>query len=119
MPIVLIYDGECTLCLAAKNWMEKRALREQIELLPCQSPEREQRYPHISTQQCLSAIQLVLPNNEVLQGADAIPEILLHLKRWRWVEKILRARLFRKLAPFVYDWIARNRQIISCALPSK
>jgi predicted DCC family thiol-disulfide oxidoreductase YuxK len=119
LSVVLIYDGECTLCLAAKSWIEKNAIPNQIEMLPCQSQIRKEKYPHITTEQCLSAIHLVLPDDRVLIGADSLPEILYYMKRWRWIERILRTKLFRKISPKIYSWIASNRQFLSCAITLK
>ena len=116
---VLIYDDNCNLCRAGKTWIEKRALPGQIEFLSCQSLQRASRYPQVAKEQCMQAIQLVLTDSRILQGADAIPEILYRIKGWRWLEKLLRKKVFRRLAPKVYYWVAKNRQILSCILPKQ
>lgn len=116
MSIVLIYDGECGLCGFAKDWIEKNALPDRIELLPCQSPKRFEKYPMISTEKCMAAIQLVLPDKRVLEGAEALPEIMNCMKRWRWMEKILRTRFLRKISPVIYELVAQHRNLISCAI---
>ncbi len=114
----LIYDGECSLCQGSKRWIEKRALAGQFDFIACQSVERQQRFPQIPTENCLAAIQLVLSDGKILSGADAIPEILLRLQGWQWLEKILRLQLFFRLSPFVYKWVARNRYFLSCVFPT-
>jgi len=111
---ILIFDGECSLCQGSKQWIEKRALPGRFEFIACQSVERQQRFPQIATEKCLAAIQLVLSDGIILSGADAIPEILLRLRGWQWLEKIMRLQVFRRLSPVVYKWVARNRHFISC-----
>ncbi len=116
MKAVLIYDGDCEFCQGSKNWIQKRQIPGEFEYLPCQSEERQQRFPQISRNECMTALQLVLPGGHILSGAEAIPEILLRLKGWHWLEKIFRIGLFRKCAPYIYDWVAHHRYFLSCVL---
>ena len=116
-PAVLIYDGECAMCRASALWLLRRAMAggaRDLELLPCRSPARRTRYPRISEEACLSAMQLVLPDGRVLAGADAVPEILLRIPRWRWLAGLFDLPLVRPSARRVYAWIAENRMRLSC-----
>src|SRR6266550_892553 len=90
----LIYDGECAMCRA--------------------SPHRA-RFPHVSDEQCMTAMQLVLPDGRVLAGADAVPELFARIPHWRWVPALFALPGIRPVARRVYAWIARNRMRISCA----
>ncbi len=114
--IVIIYDGECGLCQASVRWIKKNQLPNRFEYVTCQSDERKERFPQITTDACMTAIQVILNDGSVLSGADGIPEIITNLKRWRWIARILRLPFFRKLSPVIYAWIARNRQFLSCKL---
>jgi predicted DCC family thiol-disulfide oxidoreductase YuxK len=62
-------------------------------------------------------MQLVLPDGRVLAGADAVPEILDRIPRWRWVAWLLRRHALRPLARRAYRWIAAHRMQLSCRLP--
>ncbi|OLE37755.1 MAG: hypothetical protein AUG00_07290 [Candidatus Rokubacteria bacterium 13_1_20CM_2_70_7] len=64
---------------------------------------------------CLTAMQLVLPDGRVLSGADAVPEILARIPRWRWLVRLFDLPGVRPLSRRVYAWVARNRMRISCA----
>ena len=115
---VLIYDGECSMCRASALWLLRRAEAggaRDLEILPCRSPIRRQRFPSITDEACMQAMQLVLPDGHVLAGADAVPEILLRIPRWRWVAKLFDLPRARPFACRVYRWIADNRMRISCA----
>ena len=116
-PAVLIYDGACPVCLGAMRWVQRRALPGEFEFLPCQSPERRARFPWMSEQACLEALQLILSDGRVLAGAAALPEILRRLRGWRWLARLFELPGMAFLAPRLYAWVARNRYAISCSLP--
>jgi len=116
---VLIYDRECSLCHRGMEWVSRRALPGEFEFIPCQSAERRERFPWMAEEVCLQAIQLILPDGEVLGGHAAIPEILRRLRGWRWVALLFRIPGMRWLAPQLYQWVAHHRYAISCALSSR
>ncbi len=113
--VVLVYDGECRLCQGGMRWVERHALPGQFEFVTCQSAERPERFPWIPEERCLEAIQLVLPDGEVLAGDAAISEILRRLRGWRWLARLFEIPGMRWLAPRLYQWVARHRYAISCA----
>jgi predicted DCC family thiol-disulfide oxidoreductase YuxK len=113
---VVIYDGACALCQGGIAWISRRAVRGELEFLPCQSSERRARFPEMQEATCLEAIQLVLADGRVLAADAAIPEILRHLRGWRWLAALLRLPGARALAPPAYAWVARHRYQLSCLL---
>lgn len=118
-PAVLIYDGDCSMCRASALWLMRRALAggaQELEILPCRSSARRARFPEISEAACLTAMQLVLPDGRVLAGADAVPEILRRIPRWRWLRRLFDVPGVRPLARRAYRWIAENRMQLSCSL---
>jgi len=113
----LIYDGECAMCRASALWIMRRAMDGgALEILPCRSAPRRARFPHITDAQCMTAMQLVLPDGRVLAGADAMPELLRRIPRWRRVASLFALPGMRPLGRVVYAWIARNRMRVSCAI---
>ena len=112
----LIYDAECAMCRASALWLMRRALAGgALEILPCRSAPRRERFPQITDDACMQAMQLALPDGRVLAGADAVPELLRRIPRWGWVAGLFDAPGARPLARRVYAWIAANRMRISCA----
>ena len=111
---VVIYDGTCGLCQGSVAWLARRAVPGQLELLPCQAPERPARFPWMEERGCLEAIQLVLPDGRMLSGASAIPEILRRLRGWRRLAPLFELPGVGLLARPVYRWVARHRYRISC-----
>jgi predicted DCC family thiol-disulfide oxidoreductase YuxK len=111
---VVIYDGNCGLCQGSVAWLARRAVRGRFEFLPCQAAERRARFPWMEERACLEAIQLVLPDGRVLNGAGAIPEILRRLRGWRRLAPLFGVPGVDLLARVVYRWVARHRHWISC-----
>jgi predicted DCC family thiol-disulfide oxidoreductase YuxK len=113
----LIYDGECAMCRASALWIMRRALsRGALEILPCRSSVRAERFPQVSEAVCLTAMQLVMPGGSVLSGADAVPELLRRIRGWGWVAGVFALPGVRPLARRIYAWVARNRMRISCSV---
>ena len=105
------------MCRASAMWLMRLALsRKQLEILPCRSPVRAVRFPQISEETCLGAMQLVLADGRVLAGADAVPELLRRIRGLAWLAAVFALPGMRPLARRVYGWIARNRMRISCGM---
>jgi predicted DCC family thiol-disulfide oxidoreductase YuxK len=114
----LIYDADCPMCRASALWLMRRALSGgALEILPCRSDVRRERYPAITEDRCMAAMQLVLPDGRVLSGGDAVPELLRRVRGWGWLASVFALPGVRPFARRLYAWIARNRMKISCALP--
>jgi predicted DCC family thiol-disulfide oxidoreductase YuxK len=114
---VLIYDAECPMCRAAALWLMRLALSQhRLEILPCRSPLRAERFPSITDDACMGAMQLVLPDGRVVAGADAVPELLRRIHGLGWLAAVFAVPGMRPAARLVYGWIARNRMRISCAV---
>lgn len=114
---VLIYDGSCRVCSAARAWIERRAAAGAFDFLACQDPERARRFPAVTEAACMEAMRLVLPDGRILAGDRAVPEILRRLRCWGWLAAVFGVPGVKHLAPRVYAWIARHRYAISEALP--
>jgi predicted DCC family thiol-disulfide oxidoreductase YuxK len=105
------------MCRASALWLMRRAMDAgQLEILPCRSGPRRTRFPQITEERCMRAMQLVLPDGRILEGADAVPELLKRIPRWRWAASVLSLPGARPVARRAYAWIAANRMRISCAL---
>jgi len=118
-PAVLIYDGDCSMCRASALWLMRRALAggaDELEILPCRSGVRRERFPQVPEALCMTAMQLVLPDGRVLGGADAVPELMRRIRGWGWMARLFALPPVRPVARHVYAWIARNRLKISCAV---
>ena len=113
----LIYDRSCPLCRGAAEWIRQNALPDTIELVPCQSDERKERFPQITEAACVAALQLVLPGGSIHAGEQAFPHLFRRLRRWRWLARAIELPGVSALSPLAYRWVARHRQALSGMLP--
>lgn len=112
-PAILIYDGECPMCRRAQAWFTARVPSERLMCIPCQSPERERLAPQIPLDECLTAMQLILPDGTRYSGEQALPVLLRMTPHWRWLGRILGTRVFLWVAKPIYRTIARRRFVLS------
>lgn len=118
-PATLIYDEECPLCRTAVAWVRVNARPDTLDYLPCQSPQRSERFSSLTEAQCMEAVQLVLPDGQVFAADQALPHLFLLLRRWRWFARVLRLPLVSHLSPFAYRFVARNRHMLSILVARK
>src|SRR5438270_661056 len=79
----LIYDGECAMCRASALWLMRRAMDGgALEILPCRSAPRRHRFPHLTDEQCMTAMQLVLPDGRVLASVTDDVRTAQALRPW-------------------------------------
>ncbi len=113
-PAVLIYDARCSLCCGCMKWIKLHAIREDaFEFIPCQSEERRNRFPEITDKACQKSFHIVLPNNKILEGDKALPEVLNRLKGFKWLSILFKVPVIKAFLYVVYRWVANNRFIIS------
>ena len=111
---ILIYDDRCSLCRGCMKWIELHAIQEDVfEFVPCQSEERKNRFPEITDKDCQKAFYIVLPNNKILAGDKALPEVLNRLKGFRWLSILFLMPIIKSFLYVIYRRVADNRFIIS------
>jgi predicted DCC family thiol-disulfide oxidoreductase YuxK len=117
MKAILIYDGECPVCVKAVEWVKARSLPEGFEFLSCHSDELARRFPSVDKAACLQAMHLVLTDGTVLAGERAIPDILRRLRGYRWAAALFRIPGAGALSRVLYRLFAINRHRLSRVLP--
>ena len=110
---VLIFDGECSVCRGAVEWIRRRCAPESFEYLSCHAEELPRRFPHVGKSACLEAMHLILPDGRVLAGEQAVPEILLRLRRWKWTAALFRLPGAGTLSRVFYRGFAARRHRFS------
>ena len=117
---VLIYDGECPVCRKAVAWITENMRRGAFETIPCRSGEARKKFPFIEQAVCMKAMQLILPDGEVLSGEKALPEIVKRLKRYSPAAALFDLPGAEILARSFYRWFADNRyHIANLLFPDK
>jgi len=107
--VAVIYDGACPLCRGSVAWIRARDRGGAFDFVPFQDPGFAERFPQVPLPACEQAVTLVLPDGSLRSGADALPEILRRLPRWRLLAPVLAWRALRPPARWVYRRIASRR----------
>jgi predicted DCC family thiol-disulfide oxidoreductase YuxK len=105
---VLLYDGHCRFCTAQSKNMLRLAKPGAIEMLSFQDEGVLARFPGLTHEQCMKAMQLIAPDGRVFSGAEAAVRAL----ATRPIGKlafIYYMPLIRQLVDLVYFIVARNR----------
>lgn len=117
---LLIYDGQCRLCVTAKKGLERmetHADAAPVRMVPYQSEEAEQALRESYRQGRPNAAFLVRPNGEIARGLDAFLALLPGLKGGRVLAAILSFPLVRPFGYLLYWFVARYRYSIFGTVP--
>lgn len=108
---VLVYDGECRLCVAAKTqlerWREKDGHR--IVYLPYQSRDARRWLGDLPRLTRPEVAVLIAEDGNVYRGFDAFVELCPHFRKGRFLSKLLTVPPMRSLARCAYRLLARHR----------
>jgi predicted DCC family thiol-disulfide oxidoreductase YuxK len=110
----VIYDGECPVCLALKDFAETKNTAEALEFVPYQSDQLGQIAPGLSPQQASQALVTVDEKGGITHGAGAVFEIMKSIPGfWRVAGKIGSYPPLTWIAEPLYRLFARHRHKIS------
>lgn len=110
---VLIYDGNCPVCGKAIEWIRENEKKGSFETIPCQAAEARRRFPFVEEADCMSAMQLILPDGTVLPGEKAMPEIVKRLRRYGPAADVFSLPGAEILSGAFYRWFADRRYHIA------
>ena len=108
----LIFDGQCRLCVTAKEGLERLGPEPQqsdIRFVPYQSEEAASRLGAEYKPGRPDVAFLVEPDGTISRGLDAFLPLVPGLPGGRVLHAILRVSLVRPLAYFAYRLVARYR----------
>lgn len=79
-PLLLAYDGECSLCVKRADWIQARDRTGLLVLFPLQHPELVRMAPELAGQALHGELHgLDLSSRQVFRGPQLLPEILSRL----------------------------------------
>ena len=117
---LLVYDGQCRLCVTAKKGLERlgtHADATEIRMVPYQSEEAKQVLGEGYRPGRPNVAFLVHPNGEIARGLDAFLALLPGLKGGRVLSVFLRFPLIKPLGYLLYWFVARYRYSIFGKVP--
>lgn len=104
---LMLFDGDCTFC---RTWIAhwKTLTAGAVDYVPYQ--EAAHRFPEIDATRFRSAVQLVMPDGAVAQGAEAVFLSLRDVPGRGWLSRAYRAiPPFRWLTEAAYRLVASHR----------
>src|ERR1051325_4413105 len=109
---LLIYDGQCRLCVTAKKGLERMESHPDappIRMVPYQSEEAKQALRE--------SYRSGRPNGEIARGLDAFLSLLPGLKGGRILAVLLSLPLVKPFGYLLYWFVARYRYSIFGTVP--
>lgn len=119
-PCLLVYDGECRLCVTAKKGLERletHADAAPVRMIPYQSEEAKQALGKSYRPGRPNAAFLVHPDGEVARGLDAFLALLPGLKWGRALTALLSFPLVKPFGYLLYWFVARYRYAVFGQVP--
>lgn len=110
---VVLYDNECSLCTFQMRMLGWLDWGNRFALVPLSNPRVAQIAPSLTSEALREAIHCVTPQGRIYRGARAIRfvgmrlPVLWPLSLILWIPGVI------VLAEIVYQWISRNRYLLS------
>jgi predicted DCC family thiol-disulfide oxidoreductase YuxK len=117
---LLIYDGQCRLCVTAQKGLERLEAHgdaTSIRMVPYQSEEAKLALGESYRPGRPNAAFLVRPNGEIASGLDAFLALLPGLKGGRALSVLLNLPLVKPFGYLLYWFVARYRYSIFGTVP--
>ncbi|MEY2599992.1 MAG: hypothetical protein RLZZ142_2251 [Verrucomicrobiota bacterium] len=109
----VLFDDQCPLCTFQTRLLSWLDWRNQLALIPLSSPVASQIAPSLSREALLEAIHCVTPHGRLFRGARALRyvgarlPVLWPMALFLWIPGVI------WVAELVYQWISRNRHLLS------
>lgn len=117
---LLVYDGQCRLCVTAKKGLERletHAETTPVRMVPYQSEEAKQALGKSYQPGRPNAAFLVHPNGEIARGLDAFLALLPGIKGGRVILVFLSFPVVKPFGYLLYWFVARYRYSIFGQVP--
>lgn len=108
MRLTVLYDATCSLCRAARDWMQAEPQYVEIDFVAAGSDAARRRFPALNHADTLIDVTAVDDAGNVYVGAKTWLVCLWALKNYREWAIRLSGRALPAAKPFI-AWISRNR----------
>jgi predicted DCC family thiol-disulfide oxidoreductase YuxK len=106
---ILIYDGQCRLCVTAKSGIERLGGTQEVRWVPYRSEEAARCLGDSYQPGRPDAAFLVEADGTITKGLDAFVTLLPGLRGGRLLLALWRVPILRPIAYLLYRLIARHR----------
>jgi predicted DCC family thiol-disulfide oxidoreductase YuxK len=110
MPAILIYDGLCPFCARSARRMRDFVGAGRLDIVALEAPGAMELHRDLSHARALGAVQLLLENGYLCEGAEAAFNALALRPGLGVLKFAYYLPGLRQLADFAYKVVARNRR---------
>jgi predicted DCC family thiol-disulfide oxidoreductase YuxK len=110
---IILYDSECPMCVFQMKMLSWLDWFGVLALVPLSDPRAQEVAPQLTREDLLEAIHCVTPQGRIYRGARAIRfvgmrlPLLIPVALFLWIPGVI------LLAEIVYQWVSRNRLVLS------
>ena len=112
-PHLVLYDDECPLCTFQMRLLTWLDWFNAIAPVPISDPRAQAVAPQLTREQLLEAIHCVTAEGEIHRGARCVRflgmrlPLLVPVALFLWIPGVI------QVAEVVYQWVSRNRHLLS------
>jgi predicted DCC family thiol-disulfide oxidoreductase YuxK len=114
---IVIFDGECGICNAVREWAEARDHAGRLRFVAYQTADLDSLSPGLTRRMASRSVYFIYSDGRRVGRARAVFEMLRRLSGvWRSVGMVMVQLPFWPLAEPFYNLVARNRARLSARL---
>lgn len=106
---MVLYDGNCRLCLRWVERLRRRDRGHRLVLFSLHDPAVERRFPELQQQALMEALHVRTPKGRVYRGAGALRYLSRHVPRLWWLVPLMHVPFSGPLWDRLYTRVATNR----------
>jgi predicted DCC family thiol-disulfide oxidoreductase YuxK len=110
---IILYDGDCPMCVFQMKMLSWLDWFGVLALVPLSDARAQEVAPRLTREDLLEAIHCVTPQGRIYRGARAIRfvgmrlPLLIPVALFLWIPGVI------LIAEIVYQWVSRNRHLLS------
>jgi predicted DCC family thiol-disulfide oxidoreductase YuxK len=109
LKIIALYDENCSLCQETKRIFTSLDVWKKVNWISLQEYEKLDSTLTFNHKELRQELHIILPNQKVLRGYDAVRKLLFISPYTCVAGSILYFPFLRILGQPVYQWVAKNR----------
>lgn len=106
---IVLYDGHCRFCTAQSKNVLALARPGAVAAMSFQEPGVLERFPGLTHEACMQAMQLITPDGRVISGFEAAVQAVATRALLKPVAYLYYAPGIRQLCDLLYRWVAARR----------
>lgn len=109
-PPLLLFDGDCPLCVRFKQGLERLDIEKRVTYHPIQDENVFTLFPQLDPEKCRLKVHYLREDGVVLTGSEVVTELLHHFPGVSKLGWLLDSDVGRKTVDFFYNQVELMRQ---------